>query len=776
MASRRKGLRSAISILALGSALAASHAFAQAATPPAPTTASPGFPFGPQAPKGAPNILLILTDDVGFGASSTFGGAIPTPTFDALAAQGARFSAFHTTGLCSPTRASLLTGRNAHRVGMGLLPEMATPTPGYNSVIPASAATVARVLQLNGYSTAAFGKYHLSPEWEGAPGGPTTHLPNQMGFDYFYGFLGALTNPWNPELVENGAPARPDVQDPSYFLERDTADHAITWLRMQALQSPDKPFFAYYAPGTLHAPLGAPADWIARFHGKFDQGWDVLRAQIFERQKRLGVIPKDAKLTPMSEGTPKWDSLSADEKRVAERHMEVYAAMLAYADLQIGRVIDELKKSGRYENTLIIYIQGDNGASSEGGPKGYFNYQINGNGIPETLQDNLARIDQMGSRTGPTAAPVGWARATDAPFPWNKGVASHLGGTRNGMVISWPRRINSPKSVRYQFGHVNDIAPTIYEAVGITPPEQVEGVKQMPLDGVSLLYTLQNPSAPERHKEQYFEVFGNTGLYKDGWMLSSTPISGAYSLKASENVPTRWELYNLRADFSQSQDLAAREPEKLKTMVARFDELADQNHVKPIVRDKFSRVFGVERGIAVRRPGEYTLYSGPTSYGRTAFPKVQNRSWSVTATVTTPEGGDGMIVTQGGQFAGWGLMILGGKPTFMYRLSDLDRHLSRLVAAEALPPGEHTISVRFTADKPDGWATGGLFSLLVDGKLMGEQRLAQTAPATFVEDAQIGFDDGTPLSADYKLPFRFPGEISKVVIDTRDPKSVVAAK
>lgn len=743
------------------------------------SAANSGFPRGPEAPRNAPNILLIMTDDVGFGASSTFGGPIPTPTFDALAQDGARFSAFHTTGVCSPTRAALLTGRNPHRVGMGYLPEMAMPEEGYTSVIPRSAASIARVMQLNGYSTAAFGKWHVCPVWEIVPTASASHVPNQMGFDHFYGFLGALTNPWHPEIVENGTRVYPDAQDRSYFLERDQSDRAIQWLRMQRLLNSDKPFFLYYATATLHAPLGAPGDWIARFRGKFDQGWDVLRTQIFEQQKRLGVIPEHATLTPMSEGTPKWDSLSTDEKRVAARHMEVYAAMLAYADHQIGRVIEELKRNGEYERTLIIYIQGDNGASPEGGEKGLFNYHLSNSGMPESVADNLARIEQMGGATGPTAVPVGWARATDAPFPWNKGIASHLGATRNAMVLSWPGHIKSPRTVRYQFAHVNDIAPTIYEAVGISPPEEVDGVRQMSFDGVSLLYALQDPESPTRHREQYFEVCGNMGLYKSGWLLASTPVvvKGGHSLKMPEDVKVRWELYDLRNDYSQSKDIAASEPKKLEEMIRRFEEIADENHVKPIRRDSFGRVFGVDRGLAMQRRGRFTLFRSPAQYDRLSFPKLNNRSWTAEAEIIVPEnGGDGMIVAQGGQFAGWGLMILKGAPTFIYRPNDLDRNVSRIIADEPLTAGRHGIGIRFTADKEEGWGTGGVFTLMVDGKAVGQHRVEKTLAAGWTGNGVIGFDAGTPLTSDYQLPFRYPGEIGQVILDTREPVAVSSDK
>ena len=764
---KHKRVRRISALLALTGGLLTTTVLAQTAVPAGALSSS--FPTRPIPPRGAPNVLLIMTDDVGFGAASTFGGPVPTTTFDALAREGARFSAFHTTGVCSPSRASLLTGRNPHRVGMGYLPEMAVPQPGYNSVVPRSAATIARILQMNGYMTALFGKYHVGPAWESVPCVPQDHATNAMGFDYFYGFPGALTNPWQPTLFENQTPVKLDPDDKDYFLERDTADHAIEWLRQQKLHSPDRPFFAYYAPATLHAPLAAPADWIARFKGKFDTGWDRLRGEVFERQKRLGVIPANAKLTPMAASTPKWDSLTPDEKRVAARHMEVYAAMLAYADAQIGRVIDELKRSSQIDNTLIIYIQGDNGGSHEGGPKGMFNYSLNSNGVPEALADTLARIDQMGGPKGPTAAPIGWTRATNAPFQWNKGMASHLGGTRNGMVISWPGHVVDPRSVRYQFSHVNDIAPTILEAAGIAAPSQVDGVDQMSFDGTSLLYALKNAKAPERHREQYFEIYGNMALYKDGWILSSTPVSGDYYMEAPKNVTLNWELYDLTKDYSQANDLSKREPAKLAAMVARFDQVADANQVKPIMRDKLGRLIGVDRGVATERRGKYTLFPGTMDYPTSGFPDLFNKSWSVEATVNVPAaGGDGMLVTQGGQFAGWGLMVLGGRPTFIYRPNDLDRTVVRVAAEQRLGAGAHVVAVRFDAAEEAKRASGGRFTLLVDGKPVGQADIKRTVSSTWVENGQIGFDAGSPLTTDYKLPFKYGGRIDQVVIDTRE--------
>jgi arylsulfatase len=711
-----------------------------------------------------------MTDDVGFGASSVFGGPIPTPTFEALAAQGVRYSEFHTTAVCSATRAALLTGRNSHAVGSGSIPEMATPEPGYDSVFPDSAATFAKVFQRNGWSTAMLGKQHNTPVWEDVPGGSNAHKPNMLGFDYFYGFHGAATNEFYPSLYENLNRVRPPDQ-PGYILDRDLADHALAWLRNQRTYLPGKPFLLYYAPGTLHAPVQAPAEWIARFKGKFDQGWDVLRRRIFERQKRLGVIPKDAELAPMPPGTLAWDTLSADQKRLAERYMEVYAGALAYCDDQIGRIVADLKASGQYEHTLIVYLQGDNGASVEGGPDGAFSYSNRLNNVPEKLEDNLARIDELGGPKSLPAVPAGWTRATNAPFPWNKTIASHLGGTRNGMVIEWPGHTSASATVRFQYGHVTDIAPTLYEAAGIPAPETVDGVKQQPLNGISLLYTLKDPAAPSRHREQVYEVFGNMALYRDGWQLASTPINSGQSIFEKSDAPLHWELYNLARDYSQVHDLAAQQPERLKAMLARFDELADLNHIKPISRDVAARVRGVDRGMTMLRPGHFSFVNSDYSYGALEFPSVNlGRTWSMTAKITAPAaGGDGMIVTQGGQFGGWGLAVLGGKPTLLYRFNDLDSSLSRLAAPQLLAPGKHEIGVAFTPDQPRP-GTGGTFRMTVDGSEAGTLHLERTIPFSLYEESQVGRDYDTALSGDYRVPFVYPGEIETVEIDTRQPK------
>lgn len=756
-----RGVRRLTNMLMAASALIAGAAIAQA--PP-----QGAFPVAPHPPAGAPNVLVIMTDDVGFGASSTFGGPIPTPTLDMLAAQGARYSSFHTASVCASTRAALLTGRNHHAIAAGSVPEMATPYPGYNSVIPPTAASFARVLQLNGYNTAMFGKHHNTPVWEDIPGGPATHKPQGFGFDYFYGFIGAATNMTAPSLWENLNQVEPAPGARPYFLDRDLADHAVDWLRMHQTQSPDRPFLLYYAPGTLHAPVQAPADWIAKFRGKFDSGWDALRRETYERQKRLGIIPKDAELAPMAPGTPAWDSLTPDRKRLAARYMEVYAAALAYCDDQMGRLIDELKRSGQYDNTLVFYIQGDNGASVEGGPDGAFSYNNRLNGTPESFEQNLARIDQIGSAFSMPAVPIGWTRATNAPFPWNKTIASHLGGTGNGLVISWPGHVTAGKAVRFQFHDVIDVAPTIYQAAGIKLPDQVDGSQQMPLDGVSMLYSLRDPAAPSPHTEQYFETFGNMGLYKDGWLLSSKPLSGGQSLYDKADGAIVWELYDLRKDFSQVHDLAAAEPGTLQAMIARFNVIADKDNINPISRDMISRMSGIDRPMIVPRPGRYTFFNGPTRYGVSAFPDVRGRSWSVRAKIVAATGpGDGMIVTHGGRFAGWGVAVLGGHATFLYRMTDMAGGLQRITDPAKLTPGPHDILLSFKADEKK-IATGGTFTLAVDGKPAASLRMDHTVPMSWFEDAEIGRDYGTPISEDYQVPFIFPGTIERVDFDTSD--------
>ena len=546
---------------------------------------TPDFPKEVEAPKGAPNILLILTDDVGFGASSTFGGPVQTPTFQRLANEGLRYNTFHTTALCSPTRAALITGRNHHSCASGVITEFATGYPGYNSLVPRSCGSVGEVLRENGYNTAWFGKMHNVPDWMSSQAGPFDLWPSGLGFEYFYGFLGGDSDQWHPALYENTRPIEPYFGKPDYILDDDLADKAIVWMQMQHALAPNKPWFLYYATGTAHAPHHAPKDWIAKYKGQFDQGWDQVREETLARQKKLGVVPADTQLTKRPEQIPAWDSLSPDQKRLYAHMMEVYAGALSHADNQIGRVVDAVRDSGQIDKTLIIYEMGDNGASAEGTLQGTTNEVATAaNGVKEDLPFLLSMIDQLGGQTTYNHYPVGWAHAMDSPMQWTKQSASHFGGTRNGLVISWPGHIKDKGGLRPRFCHVIDIVPTIYEATGIKPPVMMDGTRQKPLDGVSMVYTLANPNAPTRHPVQYFEMFGNRAIYKDGWMASTTPLRLPWVTSGSEPNPDdfKWELYNIGEDFSQANNLVEKNPEKLKELQAAFDVEAKKYNVYPL--------------------------------------------------------------------------------------------------------------------------------------------------------------------------------------------------
>jgi len=749
-------------LLASASALAilsASPAAAQApvATAPAPTLA-PGYAARPQAPKGAPNVLIIMTDDVGFAASSTFGGPIPTLTFDALAAQGLRYNRFNTTALCSPTRAALLTGRNHHSVNAGVISEIATGRPGYNGVLPNDAVTFGRVLKDNGYSTAFIGKNHNTPDWEAGPDGPFDRWPNGFGFDYFFGFNGGETNQWAPALVENRNLIEPPTNDPKYILDHDLADHTINWLRTHASAAPDKPFLVYYAPGTAHGPHHAPREWIDRFKGRFDQGWDRMREESFARQKKLGVIPADAKLTPRPSQIPAWDSLSPDQKKLYARMMEVYAGALAYSDNQIGRVIQEIGQEGKLDNTLIIYIQGDNGASGEGGLGGTTNEIAGLGGIYEPLAFTLSKIDTLGGPMAFGHYPVGWAWAMDTPFQWTKQIASHLGGVRNGMVISWPARIKDVGQLRSQFAHVIDIAPTLYDVIGIKAPASVDGVAIKPLDGKSLAASFSSKTAPGREL-QYFEMFGNRAIYDHGWMASTTPERYPWTPgKEVDPKKFKWELYNLDKDFSQADDLAAKYPKKLAELQATFEEEAERNNVLPVQASISDRIGGANRPYPLGGKNEVRFFPSATRFPNGAFPDIRNRSWKISAALKLPAGGEsGTVVTQGGRFGGWGLLMLSGKPTFVYKRSSLPEDLFRLESPVALGAGEHRIELVF-AYSGGGAGKAGDLTMNVDGAEVGRLRIERTVAGAWpLEGAAVGWDNGTPVVEDYRVPFKLPG-------------------
>lgn len=762
---RSKGVAAIFASASLTALILATGSQAQTAAATAPHAAPPSFPAPPRAPQGAPNVLMIMTDDVGFAASSTFGGPIPTPSFDRLASVGLKYNTFHTTALCSPTRAALLTGRNHHSVGFGNIAELATGYPGYTSVIPDSAATIGEVLRENGYSTSWFGKNHNTPDWENGPAGPFERWPNGLGFDYFYGFNQGETDQWAPALLENRNVVEPATQSPGYILDKDLADHALTWLRMQRSNAPDKPFLMYYAPGTAHAPHHAPADWIAKFKGQFDQGWDVQREQSFARQKAEGVIPADTVLTPRPKEIPAWDSLSADQKRLYARMMEVHAAALSYADAQIGRVLDDLQASGQLDNTIVIYIQGDNGASGEGGLAGTTNEIGALNGIRETPDYTMSKIDTLGGPMAYGHYPVGWAWAMNTPFQWTKQIASHLGGIRNGMVISWPKRIKAHGEVRSQFSSVIDIAPTLYEAIGVKAPASVKGVKQKPLEGVSMVASFDSASAPSKHTTQYFEMFANRALYKDGWMASTVPQRLPWIPSAQGIDPNAyaWELYDLSHDYAQSKNLAAENPKKLAELKAAFDVEAKRYNVLPLDATAVERMSSSLRPYPLNGKTKMTYRAGPERYPQGSFPNINNRSWSIQARIETPaSGGDGTVVTQGGRFGGWGMVVQDGKPSFVYRRSSMPQDYFEFAAADALKPGAHVLGVDFVSDGP-GLGRGGSVVFTVDGVEAAKGRIERTVPGWFTpEGATIGWDSGTPIRETYKTPFAFTGEIDGI--------------
>jgi len=724
------------------------------------------FPQQVKAPQGAPNILLILTDDVGFGASSTFGGPIPTPSMDRLAREGLRYTQFHTTALCSPTRAALLTGRNHHSNATGVIIELATGFPGYNSLMPKSNGTFAEVLRQNGYNTAWYGKNHNVPDWQSSQAGPFDLWPTGLGFEYFYGFLGGDTSQWAPALYENNKPIEPPHDDPNYFFEKDMADHAIARIRMLHAVAPDRPWVTYYAPGTAHAPHHAPKEWIAKFKGQFDMGWDKMREATIARQKALGIVPPNTQLTPRPKEIPAWDSLSADQKKVYAHMMEVYAAALSYCDTQMGRILDAITDMGELDNTLVIYIQGDNGASAEGTPQGLLNEMSIFNNIPEDFSQVLAHMDDLGGPTTFNHYPVGWAHAMDTPFQWTKQIASHFGGTRNGLVISWPARIKDKGGIRTQFSSVIDIYPTVLEAVGVQSPSMLNGVPQKPVEGVSMVYTFDDAKAASKHRTQYFEMFGNRAIYNDGWVAATTPPVLPWVMGQTPNVNDyKWELYNVENDFSEANDLAAQEPKKLRELQDLFWAEASKYNVLPLDNSRIERFDVSLRPSLAQGRTEFTYYPGMVRIPEGSAPDFKNKSYRITADVEIPESGaEGVLMTQGGRFNGLGLYLLQGKPVFHYNLVGVDR--TTIAAKDALSPGKHTIIVDFKYDG-GGIGKGGVASLTVDGKDVASGKLARTIPfrVSADETLDIGEDTGTPVSEDYRVPFKFTGTLDKVVVD-----------
>jgi arylsulfatase A-like enzyme len=731
--------------------------------------ATPPPRFLVKAPANAPNILIILLDDMGFGQSSAFGGPIHMPTVEGLANNGLRYNEFHTTALCSPTRSALLSGRNHHMNNFGSIAETATAFPGQTGQRPNSVASIAEMLRLNGYSTAAFGKNHETAPWEVSPSGPTDRWPTRQGFDKFYGFMGGETNQWAP-LIYDGMTQVEPPHDPKYNFMTDMTNQAIDWMGYQKSLTPDKPFFIYFAPGAVHAPHHVPKEWIAKYKGQFDQGWDKVREETLARQIKLGVVPAGTKLAPKPEAIKDWEALSADEKKLFAREMEVFAGFGEYADTEIGRLIHAIEATGQLDNTLIFYIVGDNGASAEGGMVGLFNEMSYFNGVHETVQDVLKHYDELG---GPSTYPhyaAGWAVAGDSPFEWTKQVASSYGGTRNGMVIHWPKGIAAKGEVRSQWHHVIDIAPTMLEAAGLPEPKSVNGTPQTPIEGVSMVYTFADAKAPSRHTTQYFEIFGNRAIYQDGW-LAGTVHRAAWEFKPRRPLEDDvWELYDARTDFSLANDLAAKNPQKLKEMQNLFMTEAVKYSVLPLDDRTLERLNAALVGRPDLMAGRtsLTVYQGMTGMSENAFINVKNRSHTITADVEVPQGGaNGVILAQAGRFGGWSLYLKGGKPIYTYNWLGLKQYT--IAGAQALPTGKATIRYEFVYDG-GGVGKGGTGTLYVNGKSAATGRIDQTQCCAFSADegADVGADEGTPVTEDYQVPFEFTGKIDRVTIDLKE--------
>jgi arylsulfatase len=726
-----------------------------------------------KAPAGAPNVLIILIDDSGFGQWGTFGGQVPTPNLDRLAKMGLRYTRFHTTALCSPTRAALLTGRNHHSAGTGVITEIGDAYPGYSGQIPKSAAMFAEVLRQGGYSTAFIGKNHNIADWETSISGPYDRWPNLQGFDYFYGFIGGEMDQWQPVLYRGTTPVAMEIpkgKEGHYTLNDSLADDTIRYIRLEKSTTPDRPFLIYYAPGATHAPHHVPKEWIDKFKGQFNQGWDKYREETYQRQLKLGVIPPDTKLTPRPPEIPAWDSLSPDEQRVAERLMEIFAAYTAQTDYEVGRVLDALEEIGQFHNTLIFWEIGDNGASMEGTLSGCFNELATLQGIPEDASFMIQHIDELGSAKASNHIPVGWAWAVNTPFQWGKQVASHLGGTRNPLVIVWPDRIKDAGGIRTQFHHVIDISPTILEAAHLPQPVEVNGVKQKPIEGVSMMYSFDDPKTTSPRHIQYFEMFGNRALYKDGWI--ATARHGRLPWVTAGGTTgdfdhDKWELYDLTQDFSEDNDLSAKYPQKLKELQDDFWVEAKRYDVLPL-DDRFS-----ERGDPSLRPSliegrtDFTYYPGATRIPEPSAVNTKNASHTITATIEVPQGGaNGVLVAEGGAAGGYALFIKDGRPVYEYNYFAHERY--KVTSSETLSPGPAVIRVDFKYD--GGIGKGGTVSLFINDKKVGEGRVEKTCAGRFgAESFDVGMDNGSPVSEAYEPPFAYGGTIKTVKIRIQLP-------
>ena len=727
--------------------------------------------FKVTAPKDAPNVILVLLDDLGFAGTSTFGGPVTTPTFDKIAGDGVYYNNFHTTAVCSPTRAALKSGRNHHVNNMGSIIETGTGFPGNTGQIPQNVTPLAEILRLNGYSTGAFGKWHETAAWESNTIGPLDRWPIHQGFDKFYGFLGGETNQWAPFVYDGVTPVELP-EDPNYHFMTDMTDQSIAWMKYQKALDPEKPFFMYFAPGATHAPHHVPQSYIDKYKGKFDAGWDAIRQQILDRQIKMGVVPAGTKLAPKPEAIPEWESLSADQKRLYTKQAEVFAAFVDMADYEIGRLIGAVDEIGQTENTMVIFVYGDNGTSAEGGANGMFSEMTYFNGVKETVPDMLKKIDKWG---GPETYPhmaAGWAVMFDTPFKWTKQMGSDHGGTKVGMTIRWPKGIKAKGELRPQFSHVIDVAPTILEAARIPEPKTVNGIVQRPMDGISMAYTFEDANAKERHTTQYFEMFGNRAIYHEGWYartIHRAPWESTPRRPLKEDI---WELYEVGNDFSLINDLSAKYPEKLKELQDLFMKEAEKNYALPIDDRLFDRLIAsnVGRPDLMKGRNSISLAGGMMGMSENTFLNIKNKSKVITATLIIPEGkqGNGILIAQGGRFGGWALYVINGILTYDYNFLGMERYT--VSASEKLKPGSHEVKFDFAYDG-GGIGKGGKGTLYIDGKQVGQGRIERTQSGIFSADetADVGIDLATPvverIGAEHKS--KFNGKIPKLVVEVK---------
>ncbi len=725
--------------------------------------------FDVKAPEKAPNVVIVLIDDIGFGHSSAFGGPIHMPVLEKLAANGLKYNRFHTTALCSPTRTALLTGYNHHSNNAGVIMEVATAFPGNTGIRPQAITPAADVLRMNGYSTAAFGKYHETPPWEGSVSGPFDRWPTGSGFDKFYGFIGGETNQWHPMIYDGSTRVYPNVEDPNYHFTTDMTDQAIGWMNTQQSLTPDKPFYLYFATGATHAPHHAPKEYPAKYKGKFSQGWDKLREETLARQKQLGIVPENTVLAPKPTDIKDWEKLSSDEKRLFERQMEIFAGFAEHTDHEVGRLVNALEERGELDNTLFFYIVGDNGSSAEGGMIGMFNENTYFNGVQETLDMQLKKINALGTEETYNHFAAGWAVAGNTPFTWTKQVASNFGGTRNGMVVHWPAGIKSKSEVRSQFHHVIDVAPTIYEAANIPAPKMVNGVQQRPIEGVSMMYSFDKGKAEDTRKTQYFEMAGNRAIYNDGWFagtIHKAPWEATPRRPLTDDV---WELYNVNEDFSQANNLASQNPEKLDELKEKFMEEAVKYNVLPIDDRTIERFDAAIAGRPDLMNGrtKLELYNGAKGMPENAFINVKNTSLSITADVEVKANASGVLLCQGGDFGGWSFYLINGKPAYTYNWVGLESYT--ISSTKSVSPGKHTL--KFDFDYEGGRGAGGLGKIYLDGDKIGEGKIVHTNSNTFGidESADVGTDENTPVFAGYHKKEKFTGVINKITVEVFPP-------